>query len=148
MATGQSLPTVEKSPEIVPYKRVRAERSVNIEPCQADLREEEEAGVIQRVAAGIIPPKVIRMVQISLTKQGQDAYKNGLFKDPNEVISRISVVVGIDGKPAKPCLKRPAGFDLDEQAGNAALQYLFTPAMKDGQPVAMRMILEFRYQTH
>ena len=143
---GQTGPEIETSPEFVPYKPPR----LKLPPIQScpDFQANPENGVLYKRGEGIVPPKVARGVWVGLTKQGKDAYRNNLFKDPNEVISRISVVVDIEGKPSVPCLARAAGFDLDQQAAEAAMQYRFKPAQKDGKPIAMRMQVEVRYQTH
>lgn len=145
---AQVGPAIEKAPEYVPYKPIGPHKTVHIQACPGKLDSETEPAVIHKVEPGVIPPKVVRMVYVLLTPQGQEAYRKGLFKDPNDVISRISVAVGTNGKPESPCLVSAAGFDLDEQAGNAAMQYLFIPAQKEEKAVAMRMILEFRYETH
>jgi hypothetical protein len=146
--SGQSGPTIVKSPEIVQYKPVRPADAVKIQPCPADLASLAEPGVTYKMAPGILPPRVTRMVGVELTKEGRQAYKKGLFKDSNEIISKISVLVNVQGRPESPCLMRPAGFDLDEQSGNAALQYRFEPAQRNGSPISMRMGIEFRYEAH
>jgi hypothetical protein len=143
---GQKGPRIETSPEFVPYKEPHS-KLPPIQPCR-DFQANPEDGVLYKGGEGIVPPKVTRGVWVGLTKQGKDAYRNNLFKDPNEVISRISVVVDTEGKPNEPCLARAAGFDLDQQAAEVAMQYRFKPAQKDGKSIAMRMQVEVRYQTH
>ena len=145
---AQSGPSVEKSPEVVPYKPAKNAKLVPIAACPSDFSVQPEPGVVYGMEPGITAPKPTRMTNVELTKQGQQAYKHGLFKDPNNVLSKISIIIGTDGVPKSPCLASPAGFDLDELAGNAALQWRFKPALKDGKPVEMRTTLEFRYQTH
>jgi hypothetical protein len=145
---AQSGPSIEKSPEVVPYKPGKNAKLVPIAACPSDFSAQPEPGVVYGMEPGITAPKPTRMTTVELTKQGRDAYKHGLFKDPNDVVSRISIIIGTDGVTKSPCLVRGAGFDLDELAGNAALQWRFKPALKDGTPVEMRTTLEFRYETH
>jgi hypothetical protein len=143
---GQKGARIEQSPEIVPYKDLNS-KLPPIQRCR-DFQANPENGVLYRGGEGVVPPKVTRGVWVGLTEQGKDAYRNNLFKDPNEVISRISVVIDIEGKPNEPCLAQAAGFDLDQRAAEVAMQYRFKPAQKNGKPTAMRMQIEVRYQTH
>ena len=147
-ASSQSGPMIMKSPEFAPYKPVKPANSVKIQPCPADLTSLAEPGVTYKMAPGIKPPRVTRMVNVEITKEGREAYKKGLFKDANEIVSKVSIGVEVRGVPKSPCLQGSAGFDLDEQSGNAALQYRFNPAEKDGLPIQMRMAVEFHYQAH
>ena len=143
---GQSLPQIGTSPEVVPYKPSHS-KLPSIQPCP-DFRANPEKDVVYGIAQGITPPKPTRLVSVGLTEQGKEAYRNNLFKDQNEVISRISVVIDSKGKPRDPCLVRAAGFDLDQQSAEVAMQYRFKPAEKDGKPLAVRSQIEVRYQTH
>ena len=143
---GQAGPQFRKSPEFVPYKPGHT-KLPPIQPCQ-DFQSNPEKDVVYKSGAGVVSPEVTRSVWVGLTEQGKEAYRNNLFKDPNEVISRISIVVNLEGKPNDPCLVRAAGFDLDQQAAEVAMQYRFKPALKEGKSVAMRMQIEVRYQTH
>jgi len=143
---GQEGPQFEVSPPVVPYKPSRS-KLPPIQSCQ-DFQKNPEKDVVYKIGEGITPPKPTRFVTVGLTEQGKEAYRTNLFQDPNEVVSRISVVVDTQGKPRDPCLVRAAGFDLDQQAAEVAIQYRFKPAQKDGKPVAMQMQIEVLYQTH
>jgi len=145
-SVAQAGPRFEESPPVVPYKPSHT-KLPPIQPCP-DFGANPEKDVIYKVGEGITRPKPTRLVSVGLTAQGKEAYRNDQFPDPNEVISRISVLIDIQGKPRDPCLTRAAGFDLDQQAAEVAMQYRFKPAEKDGKPVAMRTQIEVRYQTH
>ena len=54
----------------------------------------------------------------------------------------ISLVVDVKGRPTELCLRKAAGFGLDEEAFKAVKQYRFTPAKKGKVPVAARMAVE------
>ena len=142
-AVGQSGP----SPEVVPYKLGKNAKPVPVVACP-DFSAQPEPGVVYGMESGMTAPKPTRMTTVELTKEGQQAYKHGQFKDPKNIVSKISIIIGTDGATKSPCVVSPAGFDLDELAGNAALQWRFKPALKDDKPVEMRTTLEFRYQTH
>ena len=143
---GQTTPKVAAAPEMVPYVPIHSKLGP-IQPC-SDFSASPEKDVIYRTEVGISPPVETRVVTVVLTEKGKEAYRKNLFQDPNDVTSKISVVVGPKGKPTAPCLERAAGFDLDQQAAEAVMQYRFKPALKDGKPIWMRIHLEVRYQTH
>jgi len=63
-------------------------------------------------------------------------------------VSILSVLVGVDGVPRDVCLKKAAGYDLDEKAAQAAWKYRFDPAMKDGKPVPARITIEVNFRLY
>lgn len=56
------------------------------------------------------------------------------------------VVVGPDGKPGEIAVARPIGFGLDENAVASIRKASFSPALKDGKPVAvlLDLVVQFR----
>jgi len=132
----------------VPYKPSHSSGSIPLPACPTTFEFHPEIDGIYKGGTGITPPKITQAVTVGLTKAARQAYKNNLFKDPNDVVSRISFVVDMEGHPKNLCLQTPAGFGLDERAADAVRQYRFNPAKKDGKPIAMRMTVEVRYQTH
>ncbi len=60
-------------------------------------------------------------------------------------VTMISFVVDADGHTRDLCVKKPAQFDLDEQAAKAVTQWRFEPATMDGQPVPMRISTEISF---
>ena len=146
VSVGQAGPHFEVSPAVVPYKPSRV-KLPPVQPCP-DFHASPEKDIAYKVSEVTSPPRPTRLIPVGLTEAGKEAYRNNKFPDPNEVISRISVIVDTQGKPRDPCLVRAAGFDLDQQAAEVAMQYRFKAAEKDGKPVAMRSQIEVRYQTH
>ena len=61
-------------------------------------------------------------------------------------MSLYHVVIGPDGKPAEIAVARPIGFGLDENAVKAIEDANFSPAVKDGKPVAvlLDLVVQFR----
>jgi hypothetical protein len=96
----------------VPFNPVNTSDKTPLQACPAkfDYRPDE---AIYRVGGGITPPRVTQYAIPELTKEARKAYKNNLFKDPNEVESRIAIVVDAQGKPQDLCLQKPAGFASD-----------------------------------
>jgi TonB family protein len=61
---------------------------------------------------------------------------------------RVSVLVNEEGVPVDPRVEKSLGYGLDEKALEAALQYQFRPAMRDGQPVAVRIMIEESFRLY
>jgi TonB family protein len=60
----------------------------------------------------------------------------------------VSVLVGEDGLPTQMRIEKSLGYGLDEKALAAAGQYRFTPATKDGKPVATRISIEMSFRLY
>ena len=144
----QGMPTIGTAPPRVAYKAPPKSKERPIQDCSPEVLSQQEPNVIYKMGAGVIAPRITQDVAVEMTKLGREAYRQNLFKDPNDVVSRISTLVDSRGKPQGLCLAGEAGFDLDQQAANAVLQYRFKAAQKDEKPVAMRITIEIVYQTH
>ncbi len=55
----------------------------------------------------------------------------------------LELLVGVDGKVVTSVVAEPVGHGFDEAAQGASLHFLFTPALRDGHPVAAR--IRYRY---
>jgi TonB family protein len=58
----------------------------------------------------------------------------------------ISVIVDAQGIPRNPVVVQPLGEGLDEKALEAIPHYRFKPGMKNGRPVATRVIVEVNFR--
>jgi periplasmic protein TonB len=58
------------------------------------------------------------------------------------------LVVGADGLPREIKVQRTLGLGLDEKAIEAVKQWEFKPAMKDGNPVAVRISVEVNFHLY
>ncbi len=58
----------------------------------------------------------------------------------------ISVVVGSDGSPRDIKVKRPFSPELDESAINTVKKWKFAPGTKDGEPVAVQIVVEISFR--
>ena len=58
----------------------------------------------------------------------------------------IALTVGVDGKPHDITVLKKLGYGLDEKAVEAARQWRFQPATRDGKPVEakIQMVMTFR----
>lgn len=73
-------------------------------------------------------------------------YSDDGLKAKCEGIVKLSLVVGLDGKPESIEVTRKLGLRLDEATVEAVRQWRFKPAMKDGSPVPVDAEIEARYR--
>jgi TonB family protein len=85
-----------------------------------------------------MPPKALNNVEAEFS----DEARRGRF----EGFVLVSLVVNKEGLPEDLQVERPAGHGLDEKALEAVRQYRFTPAMRDGNPVAVRIRVEISFR--
>lgn len=60
----------------------------------------------------------------------------------------VSLVVSTQGMPEQIHIVRSGGKLFDDRAIKAVQTYRFTPAMKDGKPIAVEMRVEVNYRIH
>jgi TonB family protein len=58
----------------------------------------------------------------------------------------LHLIVGADGKTSNIHVIRSLGMGLDEKAVEAARQWRFDPAKKDGQPVPVEVDMEINFR--
>ncbi|MGP8254047.1 MAG: energy transducer TonB [Terracidiphilus sp.] len=61
-------------------------------------------------------------------------------------VCMISVIVDAQGIPRNPVVVQPLGEGLDEKALEAIPHYKFKPGMKNGRPVATRIVVEVNFR--
>jgi hypothetical protein len=88
---------------------------------------------------GVTAPVLLHSVDPIYTKQGRKDKING--------ICRMQMIVTPQGFPSHIRIIRGLPDGLDESSIQALSQYRFTPASKDGKPVAVRIIVEVHYHT-
>jgi TonB family protein len=72
-------------------------------------------------------------------------YTEKARKEHREGTVLIRIVVGPDGTPRKVKVYRSLDPDLDESAVNTVKQWKFSPGTKDGEPVAVELIVEISF---
>ncbi|MEO5922669.1 MAG: M56 family metallopeptidase [Bryobacteraceae bacterium] len=95
-------------------------------------------GEVYSVGGGVTPPTVIYSPQPVFPEEARAAQAEG------EV--RLSVVVDENGLPTQIAVTQGFGMGLDEAAIEAIHQWRFKPAMKDGQPVSFRAVMEVKFR--
>jgi TonB family protein len=86
------------------------------------------------VGPDVTPPRVVRTSRVSLRG----------FDTPGVVV--LDVVLQQDGAPRVVRILRSLGPEADERAVRHFEQWHFTPAMKGGVPVKVRMNAEVRFR--
>lgn len=97
-------------------------------------------GGVMSVGGGVSAPVVIRSVEPEFTAQARSANLQGSVS--------IQLIVDSQGNPQNVHVLRSIGMGLDEKAVEAVRQYRFKPAMYQGHPVAVQLIVEVTFHLH
>ncbi len=97
-------------------------------------------GGVMSVGGGVSAPVVIRSVEPEFTPEARTADFQGSVS--------IQLIVDTQGNPQNVHVVRHLGMGLDEKAIDAVRQYRFKPAMYEGHPVAVQMIVEVTFRLH
>ena len=82
-------------------------------------------------------------------KQVQPEIPDALRGDPLDATAVVEVTVGPDGVPTDASVSQSAGKkELDKLALDAAKQWRFKPAMRDGEAIASKVRLHFEFQVN
>jgi TonB family protein len=76
------------------------------------------------------------------------AYSEAARAEKVQGIAILSLTVGVDGKASSVCVVRPLGYGLDEEAVETLQRWRFQPALKDGQPVPIRINVEVNFRLY
>jgi TonB family protein len=134
-----------KAVSITAYKLPSSVPSNQLQTCPAKLRPQPEVDGIYRVGDHVLPPVPTNTVEARLTIEARKAaaqYPNGRL----DAVSLIGLVVDQQGNPQEVCVRKIAGYGLDEEAVNAVKKYRFRPATKSGAPVAVRLTIEVNFK--
>jgi TonB family protein len=97
----------------------------------AELNEEIANDMATRIGPGVTPPQVVHRLE------PQYSARSALERRAGAVV--LDAVILEDGSPKIVRVIRSLDWGLDEIAINALKQWRFSPAMKDGQAVKVRM---------
>jgi TonB family protein len=92
------------------------------------------------VGGGVSAPVVIHSVQAEFTPEARAADFQGNVS--------IQLIIDSQGNPQNVHVVRHLGMGLDEKAVEAVKQYRFKPAMYQGHPVAVQMVIEVDFHLH
>ena len=97
-------------------------------------------GGVMNVGGGVSAPQVTYSVEPQFTEEARQANYQGVVS--------IQLVVDSQGRPQDIHVVRHLGMGLDERAIEAVRQYRFRPAMYQGRPVAVQMIVNLDFRLH
>ena len=99
-----------------------------------DAPEDEKAAEVQ----GIRPPRPFRRLRPD--------YPQSAARADAEATVDVAVDVGADGEVGEVQIVRWAGFGLDDVTVATVRQLHFFPAMKNGAPIPMRVLLRYNFR--
>lgn len=97
-------------------------------------------GGVMSVGGGVSAPQVLHSVEPEFTQQARAANFQGSVA--------IQLIVDSNGNPQNIHITRPLGMGLDQKAIEAVRQYKFKPAMYQGHPVAVQIVIDIAFHLH
>jgi len=97
-------------------------------------------GGVMSVGGGVGAPTVVHSVQPEFTEEARQANFQGNVA--------IQLIVDAQGNPQNIHVVRHLGMGLDEKATEAVRQYRFHPAMYQGHPVAVQIVIDVDFHLH
>lgn len=97
-------------------------------------------GGVMSVGGGVSAPVVIHSIDPEFTEQAR------LTNFQGTVV--LQLIVDTDGNPQNVHVTRHLGLGLDEKAIEAVRQYKFRPAMYQGHPVAVQIVVDVDFHLH
>jgi TonB family protein len=95
---------------------------------------------VYSVGHGVTSPRVIYAPD--------PAYSEAARKGKYQGTCLLSLIVGPDGRPRDTAVIRALGMGLDEKAVNIVNQWKFQPGTKDGNPVAVYVVIEVAFHLY
>lgn len=97
-------------------------------------------GGLMSVGGGVAAPQVLHSVEPEFTEEARRANFQGSVS--------IRLIVDSQGNPQNVQLIRHLGMGLDEKALEAVRQYKFKPAMYQGHPVSVQIVIDVDFHLH
>jgi TonB family protein len=86
----------------------------------------------------VVPPVVTHKADAKMTNEAERDRVHGTMQ--------LRMVVDAQGVPQRLAVVRPLGYGLEERAVEAVGKWRFTPAMRQGQPVASALLLNYDFE--
>src|SRR5262249_40452828 len=129
------VPARQNGPAIEADTQIDVEFSLR----NAELNEEIANDMATRVGPGVLPPQVVHRVE------PQFARPEMLTTAARDAVVLDAIILE-NGKPKIVRVIRSLDWEFDEIAINALKQWRFSPALKDGVPVKVRMNIAVNFQ--
>lgn len=95
---------------------------------------------VEKIGHGVSAPIAIKTPEAKYTREAR--------KEKIQGTCIVSIIVDAKGTPENPKVVRPLGHGLDETALASVKKYRFKPAMKDGLPVAVQVMIEVNFKLY
>jgi len=106
-------------------------------PSARDYTEEARYGPIRKIGGNVTSPIVTTQPAPEYSDEAREKKFNGVVL--------VGLIVDKDGMPQEVHIVRGVGMGLDENSVATVRQYRFKPATENGNPVAVRMMVEISY---
>jgi TonB family protein len=117
-----------------------ASRANAQEPSSGNTQTQPAPEVVYKIGHGVSPPRATYQPEPEFSEQARQAHYQGTCV--------LSLIVGSDGKPRDIKVTNPIGMGLDEKALEAVRGWRFDPARKDGEPVAVQILVEVDFHLY
>ncbi|HEX4285785.1 MAG TPA: energy transducer TonB, partial [Terracidiphilus sp.] len=97
-------------------------------------------GGVMSVGGGVSAPQVVHAVQPDFTPEARQSNYEGTVS--------LQLIVDSQGNPQAIRVIRHLGMGLDQKAIQAVQQYRFRPAVYQGHPVAVQMVIDVEFHLH
>lgn len=97
-------------------------------------------GGVMSVGGGVSAPEVVHSVEPEFTEDARKSNFQGTVA--------IQLIVDSQGNPQDVRVVHHLGMGLDQKAVDAVRQYKFKPAMYQGHPVAVQLIIDVDFRLH
>src|SRR5215467_4191905 len=104
----------------------------------AELNDSIANEMATRIGPGVTPPQIVRRFDPQYSSAGRQVA-------PDSAVILDAVILE-DGSPKIIKVIQSLNWELNEIAINALKQWKFSPAMKDGRAVKVRMDIAIRFQ--
>ncbi|MGC2450171.1 MAG: TonB family protein [Candidatus Sulfotelmatobacter sp.] len=111
-----------------------------LRPGTLTAQTQTEPDTVEKIGRGVTLPRVI----YSPPAEFSEAARASGY----QATSVLTLTVGSDGKPRDIQVKNKIGMGLDEKAVEAVRSWRFTPALKDGKPVAVQIAVEVDFHLY
>jgi protein TonB len=95
-------------------------------------------GGLEKIGGGVSSPILTYSVEPEFSEEARKAKFMGVVL--------VNLIIDPNGRPQNVHVLHGVGMGLDEKAVEAVRQYKFTPAKKNGKPVAVEMNVEVNFQ--
>jgi periplasmic protein TonB len=97
-----------------------------------------EAGQVYKVGGSVTPPHALYSPSPEYPKSERDKHHQGKVA--------LRIVVGVDGLPRDIAVTRSLSDVFDQAAIDTVKRWKFSPATKDGEPVAVYINVELSFR--